>query len=90
MSLRVPTNEPRTVMQFATTQVLGVGKLAVIDVDSAHLQAHGLGMLNREVSETTDTGDGKPFARSGRSFLDAFVRRDTSADDRCGFGRCKA
>ena len=41
---------------------LGVRQLAVVDVDGADLQAHGLGVLDGQVAESADAGDGDPFA----------------------------
>ena len=43
-------------------KALGVGELAVIDVDRADEESHGLGILDRQMPEPAGAGDGDPFA----------------------------
>ena len=63
---------------------LGVGELAVIDVDRADVQSHGLGILDRQMPQAADAGDGDPFAGLRLGLLDSFVGGDAGADERRG------
>ena len=70
-------------------EALGMGQLAVINVDGANEQSHGLGILDGQVPESASAGDSDPFARPRLSLLDPLVGRDSSADQRRGFRRRK-
>ena len=61
-----------------------MGELAVVDVDRADVEAHDLGVLDRQMPQTANAGDGDPFARPRPSLLDALVGGDARADDRRG------
>src|SRR5471032_944848 len=63
-------------------QAFGVGELAVVDVDRAHVQAHGLGVLDTQMTQASYARNDDPFTRTGLRFLDALVRRDAGADQR--------
>ena len=60
-------------------------KLAFLDIDAADQQAHGLGVLDRQVAEAAAAGDGDPFSRPGLGLLDPLVGGDARADQGCGF-----
>ena len=59
-----------------------MGQLAVIDVDRADEQSHGLGILDRQMPESACSGDGDPFAGLRPGLLDPLVSRDAGADQR--------
>src|SRR5580692_3618773 len=61
-----------------------MGELSVIDVDRAYAESHGLGVLDREVSQATHPRDDEPLTRSRLTLLDSLVGRDPGADERCG------
>ena len=62
--------------------LLGQRQLVVGDVDRGHAQAHGLGVLHRDVAESADTGDDNPLAGLGLGHLQALVDRDAGAQHR--------
>ena len=47
------------------------------------MQPHRLGVLHRDVAETSDARNGHPFAGSRLGLLQAFVGGDTCTQDRC-------
>ena len=65
-------------------QALGMRELAVVDIDRADLQAHRLGILDRQMPEAADAGDDDPLARPRLRLLDALIGRDPGADQRRG------
>ena len=50
-----------------------MGQLSVIDVDRAYLQAHSLGVLDRQMAQTSSARYGDPFASPRLRLLDALV-----------------
>src|SRR5271156_2820294 len=64
-----------------------MGQFAVIDVDRADEQPHGLCILHGQVTESANSRDSDPFSRLRRSLLDPLVGRDSSADQRRGIRR---
>src|SRR5471032_2765711 len=67
---------------YVRAQTFSVGELALVDVDRANVQTHGVGVLDTQMSQASDARDDDPFARAGLRFLDALVRRDAGADKR--------
>ncbi len=59
---------------------LGVRQLGVVDIDTTDHQAHGLGVLDRQVSQAAAAGDGHPLAGLRLGLLDALVGSDPRAD----------
>jgi len=47
------------------------------------VEAHGFGILNREVTEAADAGDDHPLAGAGIGGLETLVHGDARADDGC-------
>jgi len=76
------------------TELFCERQFIVRDIDRVDLKAHNFRILNRQVPEPADAGDRDPIACAGAGLLDAFIRRDAGADDRCGglrsrpFGIC--
>jgi hypothetical protein len=71
-------------------QSFRVRQLAVVDVDGAYFQSHGLGVLDRQMAKPADARNGDPFPGLRFGLLDALVGRDPGADDRRGVLRGKA
>lgn len=66
------------------TELFCERQFIVRDIDRDDLKTHDFRILNRQVPEPADAGDRDPIARAGAGLLDAFIRRDAGADDRCG------
>jgi hypothetical protein len=62
-----------------------MGELAVVHVNRANVQAHDLGVLNGQMSQAADAGNGDPLTGLRAGFLDAFIGGDARANDRCRF-----
>ena len=60
----------------------GERELVVVDVDGGDAQAHGPGVLDRDVAEPADAGDDDPLARARLGHLQALVDGDAGAEDR--------
>src|SRR5580700_1061735 len=71
------------------TQARGVGQLAIVDVDCADEESHGLRILDGQVTQSASARDSDPFAGPCLSLLNPFVGRDPSADQGRGFHRRK-
>ncbi len=57
-------------------------QLGVVDVDGDHIEAHGLGILHRQVAEAADARDHHPVVRPGVGDLEPFVNGHAGAEDR--------
>ena len=57
-------------------------QLAIVDVDGANVQAHGLRIADRQMPQTADAGDDHPLARSCLRLLQPLVGGDTGTNDR--------
>jgi hypothetical protein len=64
------------------TERAGQGQLFFADVERGHVQAHRLGVLHGQMTETADAGNRDPFAGSRLGFADALVGGDAGAEDR--------
>jgi hypothetical protein len=67
------------------THAFGVGEFGVINVNRANMESHGLGILNCQMAESADAGDGNPLSRFRSGLFDAFIGGDAGADDGSGF-----
>jgi hypothetical protein len=68
-------------------RVLGAGharqcQLVLGDVEPDRLQPHGLGVLDRDVSEAADARDHDPLPRPGVGFFQSLIGGDAGAQDR--------
>ena len=63
-------------------ELRGKVQLVVVDVDGDHVQAHGLGVLDRQMAETADAGDHHPVAGLGVRDLEPLVDGHAGAEDR--------
>ena len=68
-----------------STHAFGMGEFAVINVNRTDVESHGLGILNCQMTQAADAGDGDPLSRFRSGFLDAFIGSDAGADDGCCF-----
>jgi RHS repeat-associated protein len=66
------------------TEAGGMRELAIINVNRADLQTHGLSILDRQMPEATGTRNGDPFSGTHVGFFDSLVGRDARTDDRRG------
>jgi hypothetical protein len=55
-------------------KALGVGELAVINVDRADKESHGLCILDGQMPKAANTGDGDPLTGLRRGLFDPFCR----------------
>lgn len=78
----------QSILSYALPNLMG--ELAVIDIDGADQQPHGLGILDRQMAEAAGARDRDPLAGPGARFLDALVGGDAGADDRGRFPRAES
>ena len=72
------------------TQFPGQLQLFIGDVDRGHGRAEDLGVLQRQVTQTADTGDRHEIGRTDVPDLDCFVSSDPRARQRRGLERVDA
>src|ERR1035438_2101594 len=71
------------------TKARGVGQLAIVDVDCADEEAHGLRQFDGQGTKSARARDSDPFAGPCLGLLNPLVGRNPSADQRRGFRRRK-
>ena len=66
--------------QEIRSQLLCMGEFAIVYVDCANQETHCLRILDSQVSQPANTGDGNPFSGFRLRLLDSFISRNACTD----------